>query len=135
MIVLDTSVLISAFRRRGSAKPPPEVAELERLIQTDAPIALPGVVLQEVLAGARTPAQFDRLARLLAPFPLLLADPAIHHEAAHLAARCRWAGLIATTIDCLIAAHTLAQQGSLFTLDQDFDRMGTLCPLRLHAWP
>jgi predicted nucleic acid-binding protein len=133
MIVLDTSVLISAFRRRGDQELPPEVVELKRLIQVDAPIAVPGVVLQELLAGARTDAQFERLARLAAPFPLLLADRALHHEAAHLAARCRWKGLTTTTTDCLIAAHTFTRQGSLFTLDHDFGRLAAVCPLELHG--
>lgn len=134
MIVLDTSMLISAFRRRARADVPPEVEELERLIQTDVLLAVPGIVLQELLAGARTPEQFDRLVRLAAPFPLLLADRAAHHEAANLAARCRWVGLTTTTADCLVAAQTLVQHGRLFTLDRDFDRLAEVCPLGIYSW-
>ena len=134
MIVLDTSVLISAFRRRGREPLPDEVAALKRLIEDDAPLAVPGIVCQELLAGAQPEQQFERLERLIEGFGVLLADRDLHYRAARIAAACRWVGVATTTADCLIAAHTIAAGGSLFTLDQDFTHMTACCGLPLYRW-
>lgn len=134
MIVLDTSVLIAAFRHRSRTEMPAEVTLMRRLIEVDAPMAVPGVVLQELLAGAATEPQFERLAGLVQGFPLLLADRDLHHRAARIATTCRWAGVMTTSADCLIAAHTIASDGSLFTLDREFGHMAACCGLRIFAW-
>lgn len=42
------------------------------LIENDDFLALPGIVLQELLSGLREEAQFKRLQRLLKPFRLFL---------------------------------------------------------------
>ena len=75
MIVLDTSVLSAAFRRRRQSGAEARAVEaLRRLLSADAPLAVPGIVLQELLAGVRTEEQFVRLRTLLEPFPLILAE-------------------------------------------------------------
>jgi len=135
MIVVDTSVLILAFRQRAGRAVPPEVATLRRLIEDDAALAVPGIVCQEVLAGARTEQQFDRLERLLDGFPILLADRRLHERAARIAAVCRWSGVAASTADCLIAAHAIDLDASLFSLDRDFGFMAPLCGLRMFQVP
>lgn len=132
MIVLDTSVLIAAFRHRDRGDMPYEVALLKRLIEDDAPLAVPGIVCQELLAGAMNTQQFERLAGLIAGFPVLLADRDLHHQAARISAACRWAGVTTTTADSLIAAHTIASTGTLFTLDRDFAHMSACCGLLLY---
>jgi len=134
MIVLDASVMISAFRRHDSREVSGDAIELARLIDDDAPLAVPGIACQEVLAGARTAMHFDRLRQLLAGFPVLLADQSVHHQAARVAAMCRGSGIAATAVDCLVAAHALAAGGWLFTLDRDFEPIARRCGLRLHPW-
>lgn len=134
MIVLDTSVLIAAFRHRGRADMPDEVALLRRLIREDAPLAIPGIACQELLAGAANDQQFERLARLIEGFPVLLADRELNHRAARVAAACRRAGVAVATADSLIAAHAIAVGGTLFTLDRDFAHMAECCGLMLHPW-
>ena len=133
MIVLDTSVLSLAYRRPGrSGEQPPTVAALARLIADDVPIAVPGIVLQEVLSGVRSDDQFAKLQRLLDGFPVLVATKVHHVAAARIANSCRANGIAAATIDCLVASLTIAAGARLFTLDRDFAAMAPHCGLDLY---
>jgi predicted nucleic acid-binding protein len=132
MILLDTSILSLAFRRRrGDAIEPPEVAALRRLIEDDAPIAVPGIVLQELLSGVRDERQAAWLERAVEGFPLVLATRDHHLRAARIANRCRRDGIAVSTPDCLIAATALEEEAALFTLDADFSYIAERAPLRL----
>ena len=131
MIVLDTSVLSQAFRRRRVAAEHPSATLLRQLIERDEPIAVPGVVLQELLSGVREDTEGRRLDRVLQPFPLLLASRDDHVAAAAIQTACRRHGLAASSIDCLIAAQTITSQAALFTLDADFRAIARHCALRL----
>lgn len=133
MILLDTSVLSLAFRRRrrGSLAAPVQVEELERLIEQDRKLAIPGIVFQELLSGVRDVAEVTRLRAAVAGFPVITATMADHLAAAELANSCRAKGIAASTIDCLIAAQAIGGGFSLFTLDQDFAHIATCCNLML----
>jgi predicted nucleic acid-binding protein len=79
VILVDTSVWSIAFRRRRSeSNEASEARVLRKLIEADAEIALPGIVLQELLSGIREKAQFARLEEILAGFPLILATQPTH---------------------------------------------------------
>jgi predicted nucleic acid-binding protein len=133
LIVLDTSVLSLAFRRRrGDSVPPPAVTELAGLIQRDEPLGVPGIVLQELLSGVRTDEQFQRLADLMAGFPLLPTRREDHLAAARISNACRRKGASASTIDCLIAAQTISMKGELFTVDRDFGEIAEHTRLSLY---
>ena len=124
MIILDTSVLSLSFRRRKQGQRPHKcVAELRRLIDADAAVAVPGVVLQELLSGVKDEKQFARLEAALAGFPLLLAERQTHLLAAHVIAECRKKGVAAASFDALIAATSIEHEGTLFSVDEDFRRI------------
>lgn len=72
MIFVDTSVWSLAFRRLNSAIQIKEVLQLHELISQDAPLAVTGIVMRELLPDLREEAQFKRLQGLLASFPLVL---------------------------------------------------------------
>lgn len=131
MILLDTSLLSLAFRRRLASQEPPAVTSLRRLVEADAPVAIPGIVLQELLSGVRTDTEVTRLQRLVEGFPIILADRRDHVAAAGIANACRRHGLSVSTVDCLIAAQATGRKAALFTLDVDFERMRDHCNLRL----
>jgi predicted nucleic acid-binding protein len=136
LILLDTSVLSLAFRRqrRGPpGDPPAQVKELQRLIDEDWQLAIPGIVFQELLSGVRHAAELARLRSSLAGFPVITATADDHLAAAELANSCRAKGIAASTIDCLIAAQAIGDPYALFTLDQDFARIAGCCKLAL--WP
>src|SRR5207244_1626543 len=57
VILVDTSVWSLTFRRRSRPTIPPVAALVHELILDDAPLVVPGIVLQELLSGVRDPAQ------------------------------------------------------------------------------
>jgi predicted nucleic acid-binding protein len=101
------------------------------LIEADEEIALPGIVLQELLSGIREKAQFERLEEILEGFPIILATKEIHIEAASIANACRSKGIATSTVDCLIAAMAIEHNAQLLTSDRDFVHMAGCCALRL----
>jgi hypothetical protein len=133
VIVLDTSILSLAFRRRSreAGDEPPLVTALRKLIADDAPLAIPGIVLQELLSGVRSGEQFRKLQRAMAGFPLLLADESHHLRAAQISNACRRHGVACSTIDTLIAAQVIESGGKLFTTDVDFQQIAIHSPLKL----
>ncbi len=132
MILVDTCVWSLAFRRKNrTGDEAPAVAELRRLIESNEPVAIPGIVLQELLSGLREEAQLQRLHRALAGFPCQLASRDHHVAAARLWNRCRAAGVTAAAIDCLIAALCIETGASLLTTDRDFERIADVSPLTL----
>jgi len=134
VIVLDTSVLSAVFRRRKATEPESAaVATVRRMISEDWPLSIPGVVLQELLSGVRLREQFRILESLTDGFPLLLAGRREHVLAARISNTCRRTGVSVSTVDCLIAAQTIAVAGRLFTLDNDFERIAALTDLKLVA--
>ena len=136
MIVLDTSVLSRALRRRPPSQQADLVAEkLKAVLRENVPVTIPGIVMQEILSGVRTQKQFDGLRDKLEAFPLMMASAEDHIEAARLVNRCLTAGIAVTAIDGLIAAMTVRIDGDLFTLDLDFARISEVAPLRLLLLP
>ena len=133
MILLDTSVLSRVFRRR---RPGAEERRLqvvfEELMASDVPLGLPGIVLQEVLSGIRSPRQFsDLTTKLLAAFAVVPAGVPEHVEAARLKNACLGKGLSVSGVDCLIAACTITGNHELFAVDEDFEAIARHAPLRL----
>jgi predicted nucleic acid-binding protein len=133
LIVLDTSVLSLAFRRRHRGLPAASDTrfELERMIGEDWPLLVPGIVLQELLSGVREATEFARLRAVMGGFPVITATIADHLAAASVANACSAKGIAASSIDCLIATQTIGAGSSLFTLDEDFLRIATCCSLVL----
>jgi predicted nucleic acid-binding protein len=89
--------------------------------------------LQELLSGVKTSEEFEWLLGLMDGFPLLLAAREHHIAAAKISNACRQAGIAASTIDCLIAAMTIAAKSQLLTADKEFKRMVPHSGLRLYA--
>jgi predicted nucleic acid-binding protein len=132
VILVDTSVLSLAYRRRRRDEPEPRpVTVLRQLIIDDVPLAIPGIVLQEILSGIRAQAQFDKLQRTLESFPVVIATEIHHIVAARIANACRRKGIAASAVDCLISALATSNRDILFTLDEDFVKMARVCDLRL----
>ena len=136
MIVVDTSVWSLAFRRRARPGDEPKVVSLlRRMIKDDQPLAVPGIVFQELLTGVRDVSQARKLQRILDGFPLLLATKDDHVEAAKISTACRKGGVAAATVDCLIAAQCISSNSQLLTTDEDFQRIALHAALNLYPIP
>lgn len=129
-VLVDTSVWSLAFLRKT---PPgdPAVERLRALISAGDDVLLAGLVLQELLQGARSREQAARLRSSLEPFERALAEEDDHVLAAEIFRASRDAGLGVATLDALIAAMALRRQAALLTTDSDFHRIAELVPLQL----
>ena len=118
MILVDTSVWVDFLNSsRG-----PAGDELERLISSNAPLVLTGLVVTEVLQGLKR--DVGLVAGLLARWPLIEPGGFATYEAAAMIFRqARSRGLTLTTVDAVLAALALEYDAALFTLDRDFKRL------------
>lgn len=132
MIVLDTSVMSRAFRRSRRHGGGDSVrSAVSWLIADDWPIAVPGIVYQELLTGVRTPGERARLLDALSGFTVLIAQLPDHQMAAEISSTCRRAGVSTSAVDCLIAAQTVSSGSRLYTVDTDFDLIAQHSDLKL----
>ena len=127
MILVDTSAWIEFQRATGS----PVDQRLTAAIRANESLATIGVVLLELLAGARDEQQAHELRRLLGRCRhLALEDPSDFEAAAALYRTCRRGGSTVRRLpDCLIATVAIRTGASLLHLDADFDAIARHAPL------
>ena len=137
MILFDTSVLSLVFRRKRSGAEERRLrAVFDDLMSSDVRLGLPGIVLQEVLSGIRSPREFSDLsAKLRAGFTVVPEGALEHVEAARIRNVCQSKGLNVSGVDCLIAACALTGGHELFTVDEDFQGIAKHAPLKLYRAP
>lgn len=135
MILIDTSVLSRTLRRRRPGADERRLSErLETILASDAPVGVPGVVLQELLSGIRSEKQFTELeAYLVSAFAILHAQTRDYVEAARLRNVCFEKGLNVSGPDCLIATLAIGGGHQLFAIDEDFVALARHSPLQLLA--
>lgn len=128
MILADSSAWIEFLRRTGSP-----VNHQFREVLRGAELATTDVVLMEVLAGARNPAERHRLRGLLAGCTFVpVQGPGDYETAADLYAGCQRAGeTIRELTDCLIAAVAIRTDTPILHVDADFEAIARHAPLRL----
>jgi hypothetical protein len=127
----DTSAWIELLRATGS-----EVdLALTDALREGRPVAVTGVVMQEVLAGCRDERHERDLRRMIAPCRSLEPTyPETYEHAAALFRRCRLAGRsVRGTVDCLIAAIAIEHGATVVALDRDMTTLHTVCGMSL--WP
>ena len=132
MIFVDTSVWSLAFRRKQEQADIPVINQLKALIEKDELLAVPGIVLQELLTGLKEEPQFNRMYKLITGFSIVMANEAHHKLAAQTANKCRNNGIATTATDCLIAAMTISYSAQLLTTDNDFTYMANYCDLKIY---
>lgn len=126
-MIVDSSVWIAHLRGTDSRA----TRRLHGALAAGETIRMPDVVLMEVLRGARDGNSFLRLEQLLLALPRLVAADArlLYRRAAHLYARCRWAGFTPRGgNDCLIACLAMETGEPLLHDDRDFPRIAKIEP-------
>lgn len=130
MILVDSSVLIGLLR--GHARP--AIDRLRNLESDGVPYAIPALCVQEVLQGARDESEWSRLHAVLTTQRIVSPDDPTEGAvgAARLYFECRRRGITPrSTIDCAIAHLAMSRDALLLHDDDDFDRMATVCDLRV----
>jgi predicted nucleic acid-binding protein len=119
VILVDSSAWIEFQRATGS----PAHLRLRAAVEADEPLATTGLVILELLAGARDERQARDLRRLLDRCTFMaLEEPSDHETAASLYRTCRRAGkTIRRLPDCLIATVAIRTGAELLHQDSDFD--------------
>lgn len=127
MILVDSSAWIEYLRATGSAVDRRLVTALEH----DERLATTGLVVLEVLCGARDERHARDLRRLLDRCGFLpLDEPSDHEAAAALYRACRRAGATIRRLpDCLIAAVAIRNGVALLHQDADFEAIAAHAPL------
>jgi predicted nucleic acid-binding protein len=122
VILLDTSVVSAVLRRRRRGDAEQAVAaRVSSLLQGPEDVAIPGIVLQEVLSGISDRRQHDRvLSGIRESFPVVLASQGDHLKGADLVSLSARAGISLSTPDALIAAQAINRGARLFSTDVDF---------------
>jgi predicted nucleic acid-binding protein len=129
VLVVDTSVWVDFLNGHRSL----EAEYLATCLTDDVPIALPGLVRAEILAGLRTDAEAGRIASLLEAFDAAPEPATADYVAAGgLYRSCRRVGAaVGSLVDCLIAQTCLSHGHALLTKDRDFHRIALCTQLRL----
>jgi hypothetical protein len=129
VILVDSSAWIEYLRSTGS----PVERYLRTALADGQPLATTGVILLEVLAGARDESHARELHRLLARCRLLAAEePSDHEAAAALYRSCRRQGVtIRRPPDLLIATIAIRTGACLLHLDADFASIARHAPLQV----
>ena len=122
-VVVDTSVWSLVLRRRRIDEADPWVRTFRACVEDEWCIFLIGPILQELLDGVRTTRDFDRLLKIMTPFPLLPLKRKTYISAAKIRNDCRCRGIQASGIDFLIAAACIENSYPLVTADSDFLRI------------
>ncbi len=129
MIVVDSSAWIEMFRATES----PADLTLTRLLSEGAALAVTGLVVAEVLAGARDQVEHHRLRRHLAACRMLHLDGLLGFEsAAKLVQECRARGVTPSVSDCLIAAPARDARAAVLHADKDFDAIAGVTSLAIY---
>ena len=133
MYLVDTSVWIDFLRGTHTQA----VSRLNQIIEAEIPFGITGVIYQEILQGAASPAQFEQLRTYFSTQRFF--DPRFekysYAAAAQLYFTCRQNGItIRSTLDCLIAQICLEHGLILLNSDKDFERISTIqSDLRLES--
>jgi predicted nucleic acid-binding protein len=120
MIVVDTSVWVSVFRRRTS----PEAEAFAALLDTDE-ILLPAPVRTELLGGVR-PAHRQALRRILTALPVAYPTTETWKQMDDWAIEGSERGQSFGVGDLLIGAMARGAGALVWSLDTDFQRMARL---------
>jgi predicted nucleic acid-binding protein len=134
MILVDTSILIDFFKGTKT----PAGTYFKTVLERNIPFGITSLTYQEILQGADSEKEFERLQRYLGTQRFYHPkDPLQSFEAAaHIYFLCRRKGVtVRSTIDCLIAQIAIEHNLLLLHNDRDFDAMAKVIPLKTPLGP
>ena len=131
-VVVDTSILSMALRRRQPLARGPMLENLLALIDEDEVLVL-GPVRQELLSGIREKVQFHSVKTRLLAYREAYPTRGDFETAAEMFNTCQSAGIQGSHIDLLICAMSARLDLPIFTLDKDFEHYARHLPIRLYA--
>ena len=125
MVIIDTSVWVTALQVVDSS----ERREVAALVQ-GGDAAMVGMVMVELLRGARNQSDFEKLADQLQGPSFLETLESTWRTAGRLLLDLRLRGEVIPVADAVIAAQALEGDHSIYTTDRHFERIANL---KLHS--
>ncbi len=114
-VLADTSIWVEYFNR-----PKSEYAErLAEFLEIEV-VYITGIILAELLQGAKTHAEFNLLRNNLKVLPLLKETDKTWEEVGKLSFDLQRKGIVIPLSDCLIAVLAQENNCQMFTLDKHF---------------
>lgn len=124
MIIVDTDILVMAYKQKDS----PERAEVTHLVETGE-AATTGVILAEVLRGARSDAEYEEMTEELQAMHYLNGGQDAWLSAARILYELKRMGQMIPLADAIIAAEALLSDAAVYGHDEHFRRVAGL---RIH---
>ena len=121
MVIIDTSIWIPAYGK----KPSPVKAVVRELVRSGE-AAITGLIMAEVLRGARSDRDFDEMTDELLGAEYLEDDYDTWISAARILYELKTRGEVIPLPDAVIAAHALQGNHSVYTTDGHFQRVNGL---------
>lgn len=128
LAVVDTSAWISFFRGDGSA-----VRRIDPLL-TDGTAAVTGPIVAEVLSGAATRVEFERLKELFGGLERLADPPDLWDRVAEARFELARKGHQAALVDLSIALTCHEARDRLVTRDRDFRAIARVIPVEVELF-
>jgi predicted nucleic acid-binding protein len=125
---VDTSVWIPYFRESGS-----EHGDFIDELLDDGRVHINGIVMAELLTGARTPAELERLTSALAGLKLVRSDRASFEAAGRNGFALKKKGVSVPLSDIIIATDCMNQGLVLLDADRHFEAIAAHLPLKRHG--
>ena len=117
-ILVDTSAWIDYFN-----KPDSKTGKTVEHILRNGSAVLAGIVLTEILQGAKVKREFDAILESMLALPLLEASLTTWIEAGSISFALREKGIAIPTTDLIIASLALENNCSILTLDLHFQKI------------
>lgn len=124
--MVDTSYWVEYFNRPGT-----EESSLVRGLIRDDRAALTGVILAELLQGARTREELFELWSALGAVDRVETTGEVYARAGRLGFDLRRLGVTVPITDCIIAAAAESIGGLVLTLDRHFEELTRVADLEL----
>ncbi len=130
MILVDTSVWIEFFNGVDTTG----VRMLGDLIELEKEVCISDYILTEVLQGFRRDRDFELAQKHLLRFPVYSLNSLDSYiKAAQIYRKCRKQGItIRKTVDCMIAQTAIENKLTLLHNDSDFDKIASVCLLKIY---
>ena len=122
MILVDTSVFVDKLRKNQNVK----TALLDKIMESDVPFGLSLFTYHEILQGAKSEKEFDRLRKYFSTQTIVILpnDLQVYTQSSKLYFDLRRQGItVRNTIDVMIACTAIYKKMPLLHNDRDFDNI------------
>lgn len=129
MVLIDTSAWIFALKKNFH----PSIKERVEQILVESDVAITGIIALELLGGAKTEKEYERLKSRLDALYCIETTKSLWDSASKLAFDLKRKGVTVPYIDILIAASAIQEKAILLHADSHFDTIAKHSGLKVES--